>query len=131
LRLADSQTLPTGQGVSRTDQMKTLTFASDTDLERRFVTFLKENGHRMPDQAQVLIEEVYARPDFVYRLPGAEVAVFVDGPVHADPHVARRDAEAAERLEDLGWQVVRIAHDADWSTVVARYESFFGPGTRG
>ncbi|GHD17013.1 RNA helicase [Nocardiopsis kunsanensis] len=131
LRLADAESLPTGQGVSRTEHMKTLHFGSETSLEQEFVTFLKENGHRMPDAAQVLIEEASARPDFVYRLPGAEVAVFVDGPVHADPHVAQRDAEAAERLEDLGWQVVRIAHDADWSTVVARYESFFGPGTRG
>ncbi len=130
LRLADSQTLPTGQGVSRTDQMKTLTFASDTDLERRFVTFLKENGHRMPDQAQVLIEEVYARPDFVYRLPGAQVAVFVDGPVHKDPHVAQRDVEAEERLEDAGWEVVRISHDEDWATAVGRHEYVFGPGSR-
>ncbi|HIY40738.1 MAG TPA: DUF1998 domain-containing protein, partial [Candidatus Nocardiopsis merdipullorum] len=130
LRLADSQTLPTGQGVSRTDQMKTLTFASDTDLERRFVTFLKEHGHRMPDQAQVLIEEVSARPDFVYRLPGAQVAVFVDGPVHKDPHVAQRDVEAEERLEDAGWEVVRISHDEDWATAVGRHEYVFGPGSR-
>ena len=130
LRLADSQTLPTGQGVSRTDQMKTLNFASQTDLERRFVAFLKENGHRMPDEPQTLIEEASARPDFVYRLPGAQVAVFVDGPVHADPHVAQRDAEAAERLDDAGWEVVRVAHDEDWASAVGRHEYVFGPGSR-
>lgn len=130
LRLARARALPTGQGVSRTDQMKALNFASDTDLERRFVSFLKENGYRMPDQAQVLIEEASARPDFVYRLPGVQVAVFVDGPVHEDPHVAQRDGEAEERLDDAGWEVVRIAHDADWKTAVDRHEYVFGPGSR-
>ncbi len=130
LRLADSQTLPTGQGVSRTDQMTALSFSSQTELERRFVSFLKENGYRMPDQAQVLIKEASARPDFVYRLPGAQIAVFVDGPVHADPHVAQRDEEAEERLDDAGWEVVRIAHDADWKTAVSRHEYVFGPGSR-
>lgn len=129
LRLADSQTLPTGQGVSRTDQMAALNFSSQTGLERRFVSFLKENGYRMPDQAQTLIEEASARPDFVYRLPGAQVAVFVDGPVHEDPHVAQRDADAAERLDDAGWEVVRVSHDADWSAVVGRHEFVFGPGS--
>ncbi|MCY9784215.1 protein kinase [Nocardiopsis sp. EMB25] len=130
LRLADSETLPTGQGVSRTDQMAALSFGSETELEKRFVAFLKEHGYRMPDQAQVLIADAEARPDFVYRLPGAQVAVFVDGPVHGDPHVAQRDAEAEERLEDAGWQVVRVPYDADWRVIMERHESFFGPGSR-
>jgi serine/threonine protein kinase/superfamily II DNA/RNA helicase/very-short-patch-repair endonuclease len=129
LRLADAKTLPTGPGVSRTEQMELLGFQSETDLERRFVEFLKEHGHRMPDRAQVYIEDAQARPDFVYLLPSAQVAVFVDGPVHEDRYVAQRDAEAAERLKDSGWEVVRVAYDADWNTVVGRYESYFGPGS--
>ena len=64
------------------------------------------------------------------RLPGAQVAVFVDGPVHKDPHVAQRDVEAEERLEDAGWEVVRISHDEDWATAVGRHEYVFGPGSR-
>ncbi|MEU0241865.1 protein kinase [Nocardiopsis sp. NPDC006198] len=130
LRLADSETLPTGQGVSRTEQMKRLSFESDTSLEQDFVTWLKDHGHRLPDDAQVLVAEASAKPDFVYRLPGAQVAVFVDGPVHRDARVAERDAEAEERLEDAGWEVVRIPHDAEWAPIIARYESFFGPGSR-
>ncbi|MFD6095262.1 protein kinase [Nocardiopsis flavescens] len=130
LRLSDAETLPTGLGVSRTDQMKTLSFQSDTGLEQRFVTWLKEHGHRLPDEAQVLVPEASARPDFVYRLPNAAVAVFVDGPVHDDATVAQRDAEAEDRLLDAGWEVVRVQHDADWSVVVRQHQDYFGPGTR-
>ncbi|WP_304455460.1 protein kinase [Nocardiopsis sp. YSL2] len=130
LRLADSETLPTGQGVSRTEQMSVLKDESDTDLERAFIEFLKENGYRMPDAGQVFVEEASARPDFVYRLAGAQVAVFVDGPVHQDPYVAQRDGEAAERLEDYGWEVVRVPHDADWRLITQRHEYVFGSGSR-
>ncbi|MFL1428147.1 MULTISPECIES: protein kinase domain-containing protein [unclassified Nocardiopsis] len=130
LRLTDAETLPTGKGVSRTDQMKTLSFQSDTGLEQRFVTWLKEHGHRLPDEAQVLVPEASARPDFVYRLANAAVAVFVDGPVHDDATVAQRDAEAEDRLLDMGWEVVRVPHDADWSVVVRQHQDYFGPGSR-
>jgi ATP-dependent helicase YprA (DUF1998 family)/tRNA A-37 threonylcarbamoyl transferase component Bud32 len=130
LRLADSETLPTGQGVSRTEQMATLSDQSETDLERRFVAFLKENGYRMPDGGQVYIADCQARPDFVYRLPGSQVAVFVDGPVHEDPHVAQRDGEAEERLDDHGWEIVRVPYDADWRVIMERHENVFGPGSR-
>src|SRR5699024_12301899 len=90
----------------------------------------KENGPRRPDQAQVLAEEAYPRPDFVYRRPGARAAVFGGGPVHKDPHVAQRDVEAEERLEDAGWEVVRISHDEDLAIAVGRHEYVFGPGSR-
>jgi very-short-patch-repair endonuclease len=130
LRLADSETLTTGQGMSRTDQMAALSFQSDTALEQRFLTWLKDHGYRMPDEAQTLVAEASAKPDFVYRLAGAQVAVFVDGPVHEDERIAQRDAEAEERLEDAGWDIVRVPHDADWKVIMDRHESFFGPGSR-
>src|SRR5690606_23137086 len=130
LRLADAEALPTGLGESRTDQMKRLDFQSESSLEKEFVAFLKERGHRMPDEAQTYIPEASAKPDFVYRLPSATVAVFVDGPVHDDARVAERDAEAEDRLIDAGWAVVRVPYGADWAEIVSRYEAYFGPGSR-
>jgi very-short-patch-repair endonuclease len=56
------------------------------------------------------------------------VAVFIDGPHHDGPHQQQRDEQASERLEDLGWSVVRVGHDDDWATVVSRYEWVFGKG---
>jgi len=128
VRLAAAETLPTGVGVTRTEQMRVLAERSQTALEQRFLAWLKERGHRLPDDAQVYVPEANARPDFVYRLPGAPVAVFVDGPVHDDARVAERDAQAEQRLIDAGWDVVRFPHDADWAAVVATMPSYFGPG---
>jgi G:T-mismatch repair DNA endonuclease (very short patch repair protein) len=101
---------------------------ADSALERRFTTWLDEHGLRLPDRAQVLVPDALARPDLVYDLETGSVAVFVDGPVHDSPSQAERDAEAAERLEDLGWLVVRVRHDDDWAAAVGRFPSVFGTG---
>ncbi|WDZ88926.1 protein kinase [Nocardiopsis sp. HUAS JQ3] len=130
IALAESVTTPTGQSVSRTEQMKVLKAQTESSLEQEFATFLKDNGYRLPDEAQAYIPEAAARPDFVYRLPGVQIAVFVDGPVHDHARVSERDAEAEERLDDAGWEVVRFRYDADWTTLLSAYPSWFGPGSR-
>ncbi|MFD8493872.1 protein kinase [Amycolatopsis sp. NPDC059657] len=128
LRLAGARAATTGQGESRTEQLERLSGQAETELEKRLIAWLKENGLRLPDETQTFVTEALARPDFVYRLPGVNVAVFVDGPVHSYPQVAQRDAEAANRLEDAGWDVVRFPHDGDWSAIVAECERYFGRG---
>jgi very-short-patch-repair endonuclease len=54
------------------------------------------------------------------------VAVFIDGPVHAHQTVAQRDREAEERLLSKGWDVVRFPHDGDWAMIAAQFNSYFG-----
>lgn len=100
-------------------------------LERQLVTFLREEGYRLPDATQMLVSDAAARPDFVYRLPSGAVAVFVDGPHHDAAAAAARDADAEDRLADLGWLVVRFRYDAEWGEIVAHYPNVFGPGRRG
>ncbi|MGH3243420.1 MAG: DEAD/DEAH box helicase [Spirillospora sp.] len=102
--------------------------ASGSELERRFVTFLKQRDYRLPDEAQTLVAAALARPDFVYRLPAGPVAVFVDGPHHEHATVRERDVQAEGRLLDLGWLVVRFAYDREWSDIVSEYPSVFGTG---
>ncbi|MER5454637.1 protein kinase [Micromonospora sp. NPDC002389] len=126
LRFAAATAASTGQGESRTEQLRRLADQSDTALESKFVTWLKERGLRLPDEAQTLILEAVARPDFVYRLPGVNVAVFVDGPVHEHAVIAERDRDAEERLYDSSWDVVRFPHDADWAAIVAKHKRYFG-----
>ena len=128
LAIAGGVTLPTRRGQSRTEQSKALISQADSNLEARFVQWLKDNGYRMPDQAQVTVTGAYARPDFVYQRPNAPVAVFIDGPVHDDQDVAQRDAAAAERLEDLGWYVIRVRHDDDWQDIAGSNPTVFGSG---
>ena len=128
LAIAGGATLTTGRGESRTEQTIRLIGQADSTLEEEFLQWLKDHGHRLPDAAQVTVPEAYARPDFTYRLPGGPVAVFVDGPVHDGTAAAERDASAAERLEDLGWYVIRFRYDDDWPSIVAANRSVFGEG---
>lgn len=102
--------------------------AAGSDLEREFLTFLREGDYRLPDEAQRLVADALARPDFVYHLPAGPVAVFVDGPHHDDATVRERDVQAEERLLDLGWLVVRFRYDEEWSENVRKYPSVFGQG---
>ena len=99
-----------------------------SDLERRLLRFLREGNHRLPDTAGVLVPAARSRPDFVYHLPGGDVAVFVDGPHHDHTAVGERDAAAEDRLADLGWLVIRFRYDEEWDKIVRKYPNVFGPG---
>lgn len=113
-------------GRERTEQREWLNRLSDSGLERRFVECLDENGFRLPDDAQQTVEGT--RPDFIYTVDGSPVAVFIDGPHHDDAHQQGRDEQAATRLENAGWTVVRIGYDDDWPTVLRQHSWIFGPG---
>ena len=126
LAIAHGATLPTGIGETRTEQLNRLKRQADSPLEENFLQWLKDNGYRLPDAAQHTVDGAHARPDFIYYQRGGNVALFVDGPVHDDPHVAQRDADAAERLEDLGWNVIRLRHDDDWPQFAATHQAVFG-----
>lgn len=70
--------------------------------------------------------EANALPDFVYRLPGVNLAVFVGRPDAEDD--ATRDEEAEERLYDARWDVIRFPHDGDWDAIAAEHARYFGDG---
>lgn len=127
LELARATTTAGAGGRTRADARDLLSALADSSLERRFVDWLDDRGHRLPDRAQVNVTEARARPDLVYDLPSGPVAVFVDGPIHDNATQAERDAEAEDRLIDIGWSVIRVRHDDDWATVVAKFPSVFGP----
>lgn len=113
-----------GGGLDAITQHAKLDAFSGSTLEHAFLDWLSDNGYRLPDRAQVLIEEAMSKPDFVY--DAGATAVFVDGPHHDGPVQAERDAKAGERLEDLGWTVVRFTHRDDWTQVAATLPSVFG-----
>ena len=115
-------------GKARNEQRDWLNALSDSGLERKFVDWLSARGYRLPDDAQRTVTEALARPDLVYDLTGSPVAVFIDGPHHDAAHQQQCDAAAAERLEDLGWSVVRVRHGDDWPALVGKYEWIFGKG---
>lgn len=101
-----------------------LTRLCQSDLERRFLQFLRDHLLLLPAEAQKLLADFNTRPDFSY--PADFTHVFVDGPHHDDPHQAKNDAEIDTRLADAGFTVIRFRYDADWEAVVSRHRSVFG-----
>ncbi|MFE3163865.1 protein kinase [Streptomyces sp. NPDC059224] len=139
VRFASSAAARASRGESRSEQYRRLLAESPADptpveasasalaelaAQGDFLGWAKARGLRLPDEKDVFLTEANAAPDFVYRLPGANVAVFVDGPdAEAD---AMRDADAEERLFDATWDVVRFPHGADWDAIAAANTRYFG-----
>ncbi|MEU6624833.1 protein kinase [Streptomyces litmocidini] len=143
-RLADARTEREDRGESRSEVFRRLAPAAGDDAPERaeapaptpleadlgalvasgdLLGWLRAKGYRLPDEAKVLVPEAGACPDLVFRLDGANLAVFVDGPGHAaDP---TRDVEAGYRLEDAGWDVVRFPTDADWDAITDHNAAYF------
>ena len=84
-----------------------------------------QQRRRLPSHSQKLIASAQCRPDFLYQ--AQQAAIFVDGPIHDDPVTKSEDALADERLEDVGYEVIRFHHGADWTEIFNRYPSIFGP----
>ena len=95
-----------------------------SDLERQFIQFLRDNLLRLPSDAQLLLEEQQTRPDFSYT--DKYTHVYVDGPDHDTPHQRQRDAEVDTRLADAGFTVIRFRYDSDWKAIATRHRSVFG-----
>jgi very-short-patch-repair endonuclease len=127
-RLAAARTQRSGtDGTSPQEHARVLDERSDSSLERRLIQFLREGGYRLPDEAQLLVPDARARPDFAYHLQAGNVAIFVDGPHHDYRQIVDRDTAAEERLFDLGWLVVRFRHDTDaWEETVRKHPGVFG-----
>ncbi|MGV0721040.1 DEAD/DEAH box helicase [Mycolicibacterium elephantis] len=122
-------------GEERTEQLQRLLNACDSELEKKFLTLLDQYGHRLPDEAQKIVEGYYVRPDFTYHSDGMDVAIFIDGPVHDTVHQSEKDKQARMKLEDeAGWLVLRF-HHADamngWLKTIAENPGIFGKTAEG
>jgi serine/threonine protein kinase/superfamily II DNA/RNA helicase len=148
LRLASAEATGEGRGESTTEQHLRLVAATGADgsapgrapgsdqdsgsgpaedagsIEKEFLDWLRENGLRLPDEAATTVAEADARPDFIYRMPGVKLAVFVggeDGP--------QRGEDAEDRLLLARWDVVRFpGHRDGWRAVAAEHDRYFGRG---
>ncbi|MFD8415656.1 protein kinase [Streptomyces sp. NPDC059650] len=143
VRLADARTEREDRGESRSEQFRRLAPAvSSGDAASESVSltpveadltalvargdllgWLRAKGYRLPDEVNVLVQAAGARPDLVFRLDGANLAVFVDLPGRAAD--STRDVEAGYRLEDAGWDVLRFPTDADWDTITDNNAAYF------
>jgi len=110
---------------TRSEHLKRLERQAGSSLEKKWLAFIEDRGHRLPSHAQRLFAEAGTRPDFFYD-GDYGAAVYIDGPHHDYPERQQRDAAQAEAMEDLGYMVIRFGHQDDWAAVVAEYPYVFG-----
>ncbi|POX52058.1 protein kinase [Streptomyces sp. Ru72] len=136
MRLASATARRDPRGESRSEQYRRLldedpaeptaveASAAELAAQGDFLGWAKARGLRLPDEKDVFLREANAGPDFVYRLPGVKVAVFVDTP--DKERNTLRDEDAEDRLFDASWEVVRFPHDGDWDAVATAHARYFG-----
>ncbi|SCE17567.1 protein of unknown function [Streptomyces sp. DvalAA-14] len=116
-----------GKAAPRNGQASSLT-PLETDLtalvaQGDLLGWLKAKAYRLPDETSALVPEAGACPDLVFRLDGANLAVFVDLPGQTAD--STRDVEAGYRLEDAGWDVLRFPTDTDWDAIADNNAAYF------
>ena len=122
--LADASVAVSPASETRAEHMARLQRQAGSELERAWLRYVDQRGLRLPDGAQMLIEDCGTRPDFYYK---AEFAVvYVDGPHHRFPERAKRDAQQTEALEEKGFRVLRFGAEDDWDSLVGKCRAVFG-----
>jgi very-short-patch-repair endonuclease len=125
--LMNSEVIESPVPKPRAEHLQDLRNRCDSDLEKRWLDFLETRSLHLPSHAQAFMEECNTRPDFLYQ--DQYVAIYIDGPVHEFEDRVKRDREKTECMEDLGYTVIRFAHDDEWPSLVDRYSSIFGKGS--
>lgn len=118
----------TGRQENRADQLERLERLAGSALERRWLHWLDERGHRLPSDAQRLFVDQGTRPDFTY--DDAFLAIYVDGPPHDYPERQTRDAAQESALRQAGWSVLRFRYDEEWAEKAAQRPDAFGEARR-
>jgi len=95
-----------------------------SELERRWLRYLEDQGLTLPTDAQKLIAECNTRPDFVYE--DNHTLIYVDGPVHEYAERRERDREQTICLEEAGYYVIRFGPEEEWDQIIAEYPAVFG-----
>ena len=109
---------------AQTGQLKRL---SGSSLERAWLGYVERHGYRLPDEAQLTLEQFGTRPDYLYRQHQA--VVYVDGPHHQQATRHNLDEALTRRLEDAGLLVIRFPKESSrWAAIFAQYPEVFGAG---
>ena len=111
----------------RDTHLQSLKAACDSELEKEWLDFLNERNLLLPDMAQKYIDGCDTQCDFYYSERG--VAIYIDGPPHDQPDVARQDERITDCLVmDLGLTVLRFRYDDKdrWERICADHAYVFG-----
>jgi ATP-dependent helicase YprA (DUF1998 family)/very-short-patch-repair endonuclease len=132
MALADATVAVSPANETRAEHLARLERQAGSELEKEWLRYVDHRGLRLPDRAQMLIEECSTRPDFYYE--DGFTTVYVDGPHHKYPERAKRDVGQTGLLEECGYRVLRFGIEDDWDSLVEKCRSVFGdavPETEG
>ncbi|HXF62083.1 MAG TPA: helicase-related protein, partial [Caldilineaceae bacterium] len=124
LQLARSTVEASPTALTRAEHLRRLKAQCDSELERAWLELVDSLNLRLPDEAQTLFERCQTRVDFYYRDQNA--VIFVDGPVHDLTQDKDRRIDECLRFE-LGQEVIRFHHAADWQAICRAHSHIFGP----
>jgi very-short-patch-repair endonuclease len=110
--------------LTRAEHLERLCRLAGSELERSWLRAMADRGYRLPTKAQEFFESGGTRPDFSYS--DHHAVVYIDGPHHDYPERVTRDVTQTERMEDLGYTVIRFGHADDWNAIIVRYPHIFG-----
>jgi ATP-dependent helicase YprA (DUF1998 family) len=120
-------TVHTGPGGSTPEeQLAELTEMTSSGLEQQWLDRVRDEGYNPPEEAQPLLTEVPARPDFAYW--GRDAVIYIDGPWHDLPDRQGRDRTHRDKVRALGLRVIEFGHPDDWAQVFDSYRDVFGEG---
>ncbi len=123
-RLLGATVVASPTPATRTEHVSGLDRATMSTLEQEWIEYLDGHGLRLPDSANVHVEDAGCTPDFLYEAQHA--AVYVDGPHHDFPERQARDQAQEDALRDLGWTVIRFGYRDDWAKTVDAFTRVFG-----
>jgi len=128
-RLANAEVSISPVVQSRDSHLQMLFSLCESDLEREWLRNLHERGLRLPDAAQVYLEDCQTRPDFLYNSGGVYAAIYIDGSHHDYPQRQERDRQQGGCMEDYGYRVIRFGYRDDWTTIIEQNKHIFGGGS--
>ncbi len=116
--------VPGPSEVSQEEHIQKLLEGCDSQLEKKWLSLIAEQGYRLPTDGQYVVPEVYAKPDFFYQKNKA--AIFIDGPPHDTPEAQEHDRNVDEELREAGYLSLRFHHQSDWNSKVREHPNIFG-----
>jgi hypothetical protein len=114
LRATQSMSLDPIEGGPDREHFEQLLQACESNLERKVLQTVWDEGLQLPDEAQKTIydgDEPVVEADFYFEADGRAqpVVVFVDGPVHEKEHVRQNDEKKRNRLLRMNYRYISIS----------------------
>ncbi len=115
------------QGYNKQFELLRHAYDKNSVAELRFIQYLYNKGYALPDRAQVNLKDYYISADFVYdhKDVGLQTFVFVDGSVHDNLDVIKKDNKQRTLLADAGYDVVVWRYDEPLDELMTKRKDIF------